>query len=44
MWVLAGMCERGRIFNAEFAGFCAVFRSGEQGFANRDVLAGTVFF
>lgn len=48
MWVRAGMCERGRIFNAGFAGFCAVFRRGEQGcgergFANRDVASGGVF-
>ena len=40
MWVRAGMCERGCVFNAEFAVFCAVFRRGEQGCASRDVLAG----
>ena len=33
----AGMCERGRIFDAGFAVFCAVFRRGEQGFTNRDM-------
>ena len=31
MWGLVEMCERGRIFNAGFAGFCAVFRRGERG-------------
>ena len=31
--VLAGMCERGRIFNAGFAVFCAGFRRGERGCA-----------
>lgn len=49
MWVRAGMCDRGCVFNAGFAVFCAVFRRGEQGCAGRDVLAGmwlagTVFF
>ena len=29
MWGLVEMCERGRIFNAGFAVFCAVFRRGE---------------
>ena len=43
----AGMCERGCVFNAGFAGFCAMFRRGEQGcgkqgFANRDVASGGV--
>jgi hypothetical protein len=42
------MCERGCVFNAEFAVFCAVFRRGEQGCAGRDVagrdlLTGTHF-
>jgi hypothetical protein len=45
---LTGMCEWGRIFNAGFAVFCAVFRRGERGcgergWASGDVLAGTVF-
>ena len=42
---LTGMCERGCVFNAGFAGFCAVFRRceqgcGKRGFANRDVASG----
>ena len=40
--MLAGMCERGRIFNAGFAVFCAGFRRGERGFASWDGLTGTV--
>ena len=43
MWVRAGMCERGCVFNAVFAVFCAGFRRGERGWASGDVLAGTVF-
>ena len=35
--VLAGMCERGRIFNAGFAVFCAGFRRGERGCASGGV-------
>ncbi len=34
------MCERGCVFNAGFAVFCAVFRRGERGCANRDVRTG----
>jgi hypothetical protein len=34
--VRAEMCERGRIFNAGFAVFCAGFRRGERGCASRD--------
>jgi len=30
------MCERGRIFNAGFAVFCAVFRRGERRCASWD--------
>ena len=33
--MLAGMCERGRIFNAGFAVFCAGFRRGERGCGER---------
>ena len=45
---LTGIYLQGRIFNAGFAGFCAVFRRGEQGCAGRDVagrdlLTGTHF-
>ena len=42
----AGMYERGCAsrdgFDAVFAGFCAVFRRGEQGCTSGDVLPGTV--
>ena len=42
--VRAGMYERGCAsrdgFDAVFAGFCAVFRRGERGYASRDVRAG----
>ena len=35
------MCDRGCVFNAGFAGFCAVFRRGERGYvASGDVRAG----
>jgi hypothetical protein len=36
------MCERGCIFNAGFAGFCAGFRRGERGCASGDVASGDV--
>ena len=39
---LIGMCERGCIFNAGFAGFCAGFRRGERGCASGDVASGDV--
>jgi hypothetical protein len=39
MWRRAEMCERGRIFNAGFAVFCAGFRRGERGCASGDVRA-----
>jgi hypothetical protein len=32
------MCERGCIFNAGFAGFCAGFRRGERGCVSGGVL------
>ena len=38
--MLGGMCERGRIFNAGFAVFCAGFRRGERGCASGDVRTG----
>ena len=41
--VLAGMCERGRIFNAGFAVFCAGFRRGERKCANRECASGDEF-
>jgi hypothetical protein len=41
---LAGMyykgCSNRDGFDAVFAGFCAVFRRGEQGWSSRDGLAG----
>ena len=40
--VLAGMCERGRIFNAGFAVFCAGFRRGERGCGERGCASGDV--
>jgi hypothetical protein len=33
-------CTSGDGFDAVFAGFCAVFRRGERGYASRDVRAG----
>ena len=42
----AGICERKCAnrdgFDAVFAGFCAVFRTGERGCTSGDVLIGTV--
>jgi hypothetical protein len=35
-------CSNRDGFDAVFAGFCAVFRRGEQGWSSRDVLTGTV--
>ena len=39
----AGMYLQERIFNAGFAGFCAVFRRGEQGCVSGDVRTGMCF-
>jgi hypothetical protein len=36
-------CSNRDGFDAVFAGFCAVFRRGEQGWSSRDGLAGMVY-